>query len=257
MVFCWFISYLVIIGIDVKNGFFRLEKVLQSKPVPQLKQALSRGVPGLAEAKYTPPIMSSIFTTPVLTPILRTLARGALRVFGWRVEGNDQMTPPFVFIGAPHTSNWDFLLMVAAMLTLKLDIRWIGKHTLFRFPFGGLMRWLGGMPVNRSKAHNRVAEIIDAFAQDPGLIICISPEGTRKKVDRWRTGFYRIAHGAGVPIQMTVVDTEHKALRSLGIFHPTGDIDRELPLIQRHYQGFYGLRPENACDFNYLQDDLG
>ena len=167
------------------------------------------------------------------------------------------MTPPFVFIGAPHTSNWDFLLLVSAMLTLKLDARWIGKHTLFRFPFGGLMRWMGGIPVNRSNAHNRVADLIAAFAQNPALIICISPEGTRKKVGRWHTGFYRIACGAGVPIHMAVIDAEHKELRSLGIFHPSGDVDRELPLIQRHYRGFHGLRPENACDFNNLPDDMG
>lgn len=200
--------------------------------------------------------MSSVFTTPVLTPALRALAQVALRVCGWKVDTREQMAPPFVFIGAPHTSNWDFPLLLAAMLVLRLDAHWMGKHTLFRFPFGGLMRWLGGIPVNRSKAHNRVADIVAAFAQDPGLIVCIPPEGTRKKVDRWRTGFYRIAQGAGVPIVMTVIDAETKTLRSLGVFHPTGDIDHELPLIQRHYRDFRGLRPENACDFSHLQDDL-
>ncbi len=201
--------------------------------------------------------MTSVFTTPVFTPVLRGLAKGLLQLYGWKVEPGDRMKPPFVMIGAPHTSNWDFLLLVAAMLVLRLDVRWIGKHTLFRFPLGGLMRWLGGIPVDRSKSNNRVADIVAAFAQDPSLVICISPEGTRKKVDRWKTGFYRIAHGAGVPIMMTVVDAEHKSLRVLDVFSPTGDIDRELPRIQRNYREFKGLRPENACDFPHLQEELG
>ncbi len=198
--------------------------------------------------------MSSVFTTPVLTPALRGLAKGLLKLYGWKVVPTDRMQPPFVFLGVPHTSNWDFLLLMSAMLILRVDAHWLGKHTLFRFPFGGLMRWLGGMPVNRTAAHNQVAQTIAAFAKDPSLVICIPPEGTRKKVDRWKTGFYRIAHGAGVPIMLTVIDAEGKSLRLLDIFHPTGDIDRELPQIQQYYVGFRGLRPENAFEFPDLQE---
>jgi hypothetical protein len=200
--------------------------------------------------------MISVFTTPLVTPALRGLAKGLLRLYGWKVVPDDRMRPPFVFLGAPHTSNWDFPLLLAAMLILRIDARWLGKHTLFRFPFGGLMRWLGGIPVNRSRAHNRVADMIGAFAQDPGLAVCIPPEGTRKKVERWKTGFYRIAHGAGVPIMLTVIDAEGKALRLIDVFHPIGDIERELPEIQRRYLGFRGLRPENAFDFPHLQHEL-
>ena len=201
--------------------------------------------------------MSSVFTTPVLTPGLRAVARNLLRAGGWKVEPGAHLRPPFVFIGAPHTSNWDFVLLIAAMLDLGLDARWLGKHTLFRFPFGGLMRWLGGIPVNRKRAHNSVADIVAAFARDPHLIICISPEGTRKKVDRWKTGFYRIAHGAGVPIMLTVIDAERKSLRLLDVFHPSGNLERELPQIQRHYVGFRGLRPENSFEFQHLQGQSG
>jgi 1-acyl-sn-glycerol-3-phosphate acyltransferase len=118
------------------------------------------------------------------------------------------------------------------------------------------MHWLGGIPIDRSKSHNRVADIVATFADDPNLIVCISPEGTRKKVEQWRTGFYRIADGAGVPIMLTVVDAERKTMRLLDVFHPSGDIDRDLPRIQRHYRGFQGIRPENACDFPHLHDEL-
>src|SRR5690606_11303525 len=140
------------------------------------------------------------------------LARLLLWLAGWRVQPAARMEPPFVFIGAPHTSNWDFVLMLGAMLVLKLDVSWMGKHTRFRFPFGGLMRWLGGIPVDRSGPHNRVADVVAAFAANPKLIVCVPPEGTRKKVERWKTGFYRIAHGANVPIMMTVIDAENKSL---------------------------------------------
>jgi 1-acyl-sn-glycerol-3-phosphate acyltransferase len=201
--------------------------------------------------------MSSVFTTPVLSPILRALARAGLRLSGWKVDIRERMAPPFVFIGAPHTSNWDFVLLIAALLELGLDARWMGKHTLFRFPFGRLMRWLGGIPVDRRAPHNLVADTVAAFAKDPNLIVCIPPEGTRSKVTRWRTGFYHIAHGAGVPILMTVIDAEQRRIGLLGLFRTTGDIDAELPQIQRCYRGFRGLRPENAFDFKNLQDGLG
>jgi len=196
----------------------------------------------------------NVFTTPVLTPILRGTARVLLRISGWRVEPDARLQAPFVFIGAPHTSNWDFVLLLGAMLVLRLDVRWMGKHTLFRFPFGGVMRWLGGIPVDRSGPHNRVADVVAAFKREPKLIVCIPPEGTRKKVERWKTGFYRIAHGAGVPIMMTVIDAEHRSLRLLDVFHPTGDIDHDLPLIQRHYLGIRGLRPEYTFDFPHLRE---
>jgi 1-acyl-sn-glycerol-3-phosphate acyltransferase len=201
--------------------------------------------------------MSSVFSTPFVTPILRALARTALRVSGWKVDIHERLDPPFVFIGAPHTSNWDFALLIAALLDLRLDAHWMGKHTLFRFPCGGLMRWLGGIAVDRRAPHNVVAATVAAFKANPGLIVCVPPEGTRRKVERWRTGFYFIAHGADVPIVMTVIDAEHKRIGLLGIYRPSGNIDYDLPLIQHHYHDFHGLRPENACDFNKLRGNLG
>lgn len=200
--------------------------------------------------------MSSVFTTPVITPVLRALARLLLRLSGWRVEPDARLRPPAVLIGAPHTSNWDFVLLLGAMLVLRLDIRWMGKHSLFRFPFAGLMRWLGGIPIDRRQAHNRVADMVAAFAEDPNLILCITPEGTRKKVERWKTGFYRIAEGAGVPVLLTVIDAERKSLRLLDLFQPSGDLDRDLPQIQRYYIDFRGLRPEFSLDFSSLREGV-
>lgn len=189
----------------------------------------------------------SVFTTPVLSPCLRALARIWLRLSGWRVETVLLPRAPCVLIGAPHTSNWDFPLLLVAILDLGLDVRWMGKHTLFRRPWGPLMRWLGGIAVNRTQNNNLVASTVQAFADNPSLIVCIPPEGTRGKVQRWRSGFYHIALGAGVPILLSAIDAEHKTLRIMGEYRPTGsDPEREIRAIQQHYREFRGLRPEHA-----------
>jgi 1-acyl-sn-glycerol-3-phosphate acyltransferase len=198
--------------------------------------------------------MSSIFTTPILTPLLRAAARAGLRVVGWRVDLDELPRPPFLFIGAPHTSNWDFMLMVATVLVIKMDAKWVGKISLFAPPFGGIMRWMGGIPVDRSKSQNLVEQVADTFRTHPELIICISPEGTRKRVDRWKTGFYHIARLAEVPIVMTVIDAETRAIRLLGCVRPAGDAEREIRDIQRHYHGFHGLIPENSFQLKEEHD---
>jgi 1-acyl-sn-glycerol-3-phosphate acyltransferase len=196
----------------------------------------------------TPPQMRCVFTTPLVTPLLRHLARAGLWACGWRMELGQMPKPPYVFIGAPHTSNWDFFLMLAAVLSLGLHTRWLGKDSLFRPPFGGLMTWLGGIPVDRSHSQNLVTQTAMIFKQYPDLVICIPPEGTRKKVDRWKTGFYYIALQARVPIMMTVIDAETRSIRLLGQYNPTGDVEREIREIQRHYRGFRGLIPENSFE---------
>ena len=192
--------------------------------------------------------MSNVFTTPFLTPFLRRIARAGLHLAGWRTNLSEAPPPPCVFIGAPHTSNWDFPLMLAAVLALEHDARWLGKDSLFRPPFGGLMRWLGGIPVDRSSPHNLVGSMATFFKQNPGLILCVPPEGTRKKVGRWRTGFYYIALEAGIPIVMTVLDAEERQIRILGHHTPAGDAEREIREIQGRYRGFRGLIPENAFE---------
>lgn len=199
--------------------------------------------------------MASVFTTPLFSPCLRGLARLLLKLSGWRVAADIHAEPPFVFIGAPHTSNWDFALLLLGVLELRLDAKWLGKHTLFRFPFGPLMRWLGGIPVDRTRNNNLVAMMVQNFKANPQLIVCIPPEGTRSKVQRWRSGFYHIAVGANVPILMTVIDAEHKALRIMGMYRPAGlDADREIRAIQQYYRGYRGLRPENAFVIPAPQD---
>jgi 1-acyl-sn-glycerol-3-phosphate acyltransferase len=147
------------------------------------------------------------------TAASRTLARRLLGLFGWRIEGEFPDWPKLVVIVAPHTSNWDFFLGVLGMFAVGLRASWLGKHTVFRFPLAPVLRWLGGEPVDRTAAHGTVGTAIEHFRTRPQWVLGLSPEGTRRRVDQWKTGFYRIAVGAGVPIIPVTVDYSTRALR--------------------------------------------
>ena len=189
---------------------------------------------------------TTIFSTPLLTPILRGISIFILRVIGWKTRGTELANQRFVLIGAPHTSNWDFPLMLLVVLKLKLRVFWMGKHTLFPFPFGGLMKWLGGVPINRSSSHNVVRETVRQFKDNKELVVLIPPEGTRSKVKEWKTGFYHIANMAKVPILMGYVDAEKKEAGFADFFHPTGDIDKDLEEIRNFYKPISGLISKNS-----------
>ncbi|HEX2722936.1 MAG TPA: 1-acyl-sn-glycerol-3-phosphate acyltransferase, partial [Gemmatimonadaceae bacterium] len=122
----------------------------------------------------------------------RGIGRYALQLGGWKFEGAMPDEPKFVIIVAPHTSNWDFVLGVAALFSLGLKITFLGKHTLFKGPLRPLMHWLGGVPVDRSVSRDRVGEAVAAFERADRMIMAVAPEGTRKPVKEWKTGFYHI-----------------------------------------------------------------
>jgi 1-acyl-sn-glycerol-3-phosphate acyltransferase len=172
----------------------------------------------------------------------RALGQTYLRLGGWRIEGAFPTDPRFIVIVAPHTSNWDFSLGVAVVFALELRVSWLGKHTLFKPPFKGFFRWLGGIPVNRSASHGVVGACVRAFDEHPALMLALAPEGTRKGVSQWKTGFYRIAVEAGVPILPVGFDYRDHAVRLLPVFTPTGDLEGDLPRIQALYGEVRGLR---------------
>ncbi|MDX9875424.1 MAG: lysophospholipid acyltransferase family protein [Spongiibacteraceae bacterium] len=184
----------------------------------------------------------TVFRTPLIAPLLRGLARLLLALSGWRVVGEIPRLQRFVLIGAPHTSNWDFILMLLAILTARLDVHWMGKDSLFPAPVGGLMRWLGGIPIDRSKPSGVVAQMVERYAETDALIVLIPPEGTRSRVERWKTGFYHIAAGAEVPIVLGYIDASRKELGFGPAYQPSGDIERDLPEIQHFYHDKRGLR---------------
>jgi len=167
------------------------------------------------------------------TPRSRAIAGRLLGLCGWRIEGRVPEAPKFVLIVAPHTSNWDFPIGVMAMFALGLRATWLGKHTLFRFPVRGLLRWLGGEPVDRRVAHGTVGMAIARFAERSQWVLAVSPEGTRGRVVQWKTGFHRIAAGAGVPIQPVSFDFSRRTITILDLVMPTDDVAADMTRLRR------------------------
>jgi 1-acyl-sn-glycerol-3-phosphate acyltransferase len=174
---------------------------------------------------------------------LQALGRMMLRLTGWRIVGEVPHEAKFVAIVAPHSSNWDFPVGVMAMFALDLDVHWFGKDTLFRWPVSVLLRRLGGRPVRRETSEGVVAEIAAAVRASDQFILALAPEGTRKRVAAWRTGFYHIAEQAQIPIVPIWLDWSR---REFGIGSPmrtAGDLAAEVAGLQTLYRPEMALRP--------------
>ncbi|MCB0273182.1 MAG: lysophospholipid acyltransferase family protein [Calditrichaeota bacterium] len=175
----------------------------------------------------------------------RQIGKLYLKVAGWKVENKMPDLKQTVLIVAHHTSNWDFSHGLAISFKLNINPYWIGKHTLFKKPFGGIMRWLGGIPVDRKAAGGVVEQMVEKFRQYENFILVITPEGTRQKVERWKDGFYRIAHAANVPISCGFLDFKRKVSGIGLVLHPTGNIQADLTKIREFYDNVVGKFPEN------------
>ncbi|MEJ2011515.1 MAG: lysophospholipid acyltransferase family protein [Anaerolineales bacterium] len=163
------------------------------------------------------------------------ISRLWMRIFGWEVENRLPAGRKFVLIGAPHTSNWDFLFMLAAANIMRVRISWMGKHTLFRWPFGALFRKLGGIPINRAGPHGAVAQMVERFDHSGELLLAVAPSGTRKHVDYWKSGFYRIATEAHVPIACGYLDYAGRRAGIGLVFTPTGEMRADMDRIRAFY----------------------
>jgi 1-acyl-sn-glycerol-3-phosphate acyltransferase len=178
--------------------------------------------------------------------VKRRFARLVLRLFGWRVVGQFPRYPKMMVVFAPHTSNWDFVLGLPAAAALGARVSWVGKHTMFRWPFGGPMRRLGGIPLNRDRTEGAVRDLVETFSRAQALILVMAPEGTRSCAPYWRSGFYHVALAAGVPLVLTFVD---RPTRRIGV-GPTvvlsGDIHRDMEALRGFYSTVQGIRPANT-----------
>ena len=166
-----------------------------------------------------------------------------MRLAGWRVDGRLPDLPKFVLIGAPHTSNWDFVLFLGVVFTLRANVRFMGKAEIFRSPLGAFFRYCGGFPVDRKKSTGLVDQMVNTCKNSDQFILTITPEGTRHHVQEWKTGFYHIAKGAGIPIVIAVVDGRHKTVRIGQVFHPTEDMDADMRKIKGVFDGIVGINP--------------
>lgn len=172
------------------------------------------------------------------------LAKVYSRLAGWKFHGQIPEPHRFVILAAPHTSNWDLPAMLCLAWTLGLRVRWMGKHTLFRWPFGGLMRWMGGVPIDRRAAHGTVAQAAKAFADHDEFILLIPPEGTRSRAEYWKSGFYHIAVAAEVPLLLGFLDwSTHRGGVSEPLW-PSGDIRSDMDRIREFYRPFRAKHPE-------------
>ncbi len=166
-------------------------------------------------------------------------------LLGWKVP-NDFPSDigKYIIIAAPHTSNWDFPIAVLSKFAKGKDINFIGKHTLFKPPFGFIFRAMGGTPVNRSASKNMVQSIVDIFNEKDKFIFAISPEGTRKKVSKWKTGFYHVAIGAKVPVVMATLDFENKQILINEPYYVTGDQKVDFEYFHNYFKDVKGKNPE-------------
>lgn len=186
----------------------------------------------------------TVFDTPVVVHFFRLLSRIIFLLSGWTVSGKAPPMDKAVMIAVPHTSNWDFLYMVMVSFQVHQKIYWMGKDTLFKGWRGPILRWFGGVPVNRRSRNNLVDQMVDTINQSSSIILTIPPEGTRGHVTEWKTGFYHIAKGANVPIVCSFLDWGKKVGGVGPAIMPTGDIEKDFEEIKAFYKGMSGKHPE-------------
>ncbi len=186
----------------------------------------------------------TIFNTPILSKLLRHLAKFLLALFGWRVEGQLPDLPKFVIIGAPHTSNWDFIMFLALAFTLEGDLRYMGKKELFHWPSGGFFRWCGGVPVDRSRSQGLVEQMVREIQKADHFQLVITPEGTRKKVGQWKLGFYHIAKAACIPVVTGYVDSRTKTTGIGPTFTLTDNMEADIRAMQAFFKDKVGINPK-------------
>ncbi len=178
------------------------------------------------------------------TYFLPWIGKFIFAIFGWSFKNEFPNIPKFVIIFGPHTSNWDFVFGIAAIFILDAKISWMGKQPFFRKPFGGILRWLGGIPIDRSSSHGVVDTMINQYKSMDEFILAIAPEGTRKKVEKWKSGFYRIATGADVPILMACFDYKNKIISFGPLIYPSGNLNADIEDMQLFFENIRGKKSQ-------------
>lgn len=170
----------------------------------------------------------------------RKLCRGILRLCGWSLVGTFPDAPRLVLIAAPHSSWWDGIWGLLVKAAIGADVNFMGKRELFRGPLGALLLKLGGMPIDRGAAGGVVEQMVGRFARSDALWLGIAPEGTRRHVPQWKTGFWRIAHGAGVPVFPVAFHYPDKTIHLGPPFTLTDDMDADVQRLRTWYAPFQG-----------------
>jgi 1-acyl-sn-glycerol-3-phosphate acyltransferase len=188
----------------------------------------------------------TIFTTPVLKKFLRIIALILLKTLRWKAVGPLPEQKKYIIIVAPHTSNWDVFYGFILAFTLKLDARFLAKKELFRWPFAPIIRWIGGIATDRSSHDNIVDKIVKIFNENEKFVLAIAPEGTRHKVDHWKSGFYHIAKEASIPIVLAFIDYGTKTGGVGPLLYPSGDINKDMIIIRDFYLNKKGKKKDQT-----------
>ncbi len=177
----------------------------------------------------------TIFTTPVLRTFLRIISLILLKTLRWKAVGTLPKQNKYIIIVAPHTSNWDVFYGFILAFNLKIDARFLAKKELFRWPFAPIIKWLGGIAIDRSSHSNIVDKIVKIFNENEKFVLAIAPEGTRHKVDYWKSGFYHIAKEANIPIVLAFIDYGTKTGGAGPLLYPSADINKDIITIRNFY----------------------
>jgi len=186
---------------------------------------------------------------PEVPLILHWFARFYMWITGWKVVGHLPADKKFIVTAAPHTANQDGWMMVMTAWTLRVRLQWLVKAELTRGPIGFFVRAAGGIGIDRKASYNTVEQVVQQFNNSENLFLAVAPEGTRRKLDHWKTGFYWMANGANVPIYMGRLDYSRKVVDvSHPPVHTTGDIDKDMQIIFDAYADIGGKHPEKVSD---------
>ncbi len=177
-------------------------------------------------------------------PVTQWFGRTALRLIGWRLVGKNPGVPKCVVACAPHASNWDFPLTVLAAMALSIPCVFMIKDTVFWWPLGALLRWMGGIPINRRSPAGIVGQMAAVLRESGRINVIITPSGTRKNVEYWKLGFYRIAVEAGVPVLFGIINYLERWIGVSELFYPTGDLEPDWEKITEGYRKTIGVTPK-------------
>ena len=192
---------------------------------------------------------NTVHDTFIGKTFMRWLALIIFKVSGWKAAGQRPSLPKYVIIAAPHTSNWDFVYTICLAFILGIKPLIMMKRAWFRWPMAPFLRWLGAFPIDRSGSQNVVAQSIQAFNEHTRMVMVVPPSGTRKKVMYWKTGFYHIARGAGVPVVLGYLDYRQKVGGIGPTVHITGHMEADMKTIRGFYADIKGKYPRNNGDF--------
>lgn len=174
--------------------------------------------------------------------LVQSIGKVGLRLLGWKVKGTLPDTPKAVFSAAPHTSNWDFIIAMFSVMAIGVKISYLMKKEAFFWPFKGVFMALGGIPIDRKASDDTVTQIVNWYEKSERLWVVITPEGTRKRVDKWKTGFLRVAEGAMVPVILVAWDYPSKTMVIDQLWRPTGDHAKDAQSIQIYMRNKYAGR---------------